>query len=65
MKASEFEITVENTAELCNGFYGVSVEVRDPTGSVVRASESYSVYLSTFGEFESVEDAEDHHDHAY
>ena len=62
MKASQFEITVENTAELCNGYYGVAVEVRDPTGSVVRASESYSVYLSTFGEFE---DVEDHADHAY
>ena len=62
MKASQFEITVENTAELCNGYYGVSVEIRDPTGSVVRASEGCSVYLSTFGEFE---DVEDHADHAY
>lgn len=52
MRASDFEITVENIAELVNGYYGVSVEIRDSTGSVVRASESYSVYLSTFGEFE-------------
>ena len=52
MKASQFEITVENIAELTCGYYGVSVEIRDATGSVVRASESYSVYLSTFGEFE-------------
>ena len=50
--------------ELCNGFYGVSVEVRDLTGSVVRASEGYSVYLSTFGEFEDVEEHADHA-HAY
>ena len=62
MKASEFEITVENIAELCNGYYGVAVEVRDPTGSVVRASESYSVYLSQFGEFDTVEE---HEEHAY
>ena len=51
MRASEFEITVENTAKLVCGYYGVSVEIRDNTGSVVRASEAYSVYLSTFGEF--------------
>ncbi len=56
MKASDYEITVENIAELCNGYYGVSVEIRDATGSVKRASEAYSVYLSTFGEF-----GEDHH----
>ena len=53
MRASEFEITVENIASLVCGYYGVSVEIRDNTGSVVRASESYSVYLSTFGEFEA------------
>ena len=51
MQAAEYEITVENIACLENGYYGVSVEIRDITGSVVRASESYSVYLSTFGEF--------------
>ena len=53
MKASQFEITVENIAQLSCGYYGVSVEIRDSTGSVVRASESYSVYLSTFGEFDN------------
>merc|ERR1712032_147113 len=53
MKASQFEITVENIAALVCGYYGVSVEIRDSTGSVVRASESYSVYLSTFGEFDN------------
>ena len=62
MKASEFEITTENVTELCNGYYGVSVEVRDETGSVVRASQAYSVYLSTFGEFE---DVDEHEEHAY
>lgn len=53
MKSSQFEITVENIAQLVCGYYGVSVEIRDATGSVVRASESYSVYLSTFGEFDN------------
>ena len=52
MKASEFEITVENIAELICGYYGVSVEIRDNTGSAIRASEAYSVYLSDFGQFD-------------
>ena len=52
MKASEFEITVENIAELVCGYYGVSVEIRDSTGTAVRASEAYTVYLSNFGEFD-------------